>query len=237
MNTLSDSYSQFPSLTEKKQLQIIPELVNSDEGIGVLKDFLLENKSQFTNLVVGKIYQTLYQLDNSEVSKFLENYFPTGIVPLESDAKGTDKTPRKIDYLPLQNALVEQNFQQADLITLEKLCELAGQAALARKWVYFSEVDNFPDTDLKTIDRLWLMHSEGKFGYSVQRQIWLSLGCDFNKLWTKINWKNGNNWTRYPHEFIWDLSAPPGHLPTSNQLRGAKVITSLFQHPVWSKKT
>lgn len=225
MNTLSDQSTQFSILSEKKQLQIIPELVTNEEGIKELTNFLLEHKSESPSLVIGKIYQTFANLENAKIKEFLETNFPTGIVPLKSE--------RNLDYLPLQKALVRQDFQQADLITVEKLCELAGEGALKRKWLYFSEVDNFPDTDLHTIDQLWLMHSGGQFGYSIQRQMWLSVGCDFPKLWTKIGWKNAGNWTRYPNEFIWDLSAPRGHLPTSNQLRGAKVITSLFKHPIW----
>ena len=131
-------------------------------------------------------------------------------------------------YLP------SKTFQEADIITLQKLCELAGEAAIKRKWLYFTEVENFPILDLRTINQLWLIHSEGKFGFSLQRQIWLSLGRDFTKLWPKIGWRIGKKWTRYPQEFTWELSAPKGHLPTSNQLRGAKVITALFSHPVWS---
>jgi hypothetical protein len=228
MNTLSDQSTQFSELTEKKQIQIIPELIITQGGIKQLMNFLLENQSEPPNLAMGEIYQTFRQLDNPEIKTFLETNFPTGIVNLKSD--------RHIDYLPLQKALVEQDFQKADLITIQKLCELAGENAIKRKWLYFSEVDNFPDTDLHTIDQLWLMHSKGQFGYSVQRQMWLSVGCDFAKLWTKIGWKKGTNWTRYPNEFIWDLTAPKGHLPTSNQLRGAKVITSLFKHPIWDNK-
>jgi GUN4-like/ARM-like repeat domain, GUN4-N terminal len=228
MNTLNNQTTQFSDLTEKKQLQIIPELITKEEGIKELMAFLLEHKSEEPTLVIGEIYQKFYQLENGEVKEFLERNFPKGVVPLKSE--------RNIDYLPIQQALVKQDFLEADLLTIQKLCELAGEGALKRKWLYFSEVDNFPDTDLHTIDQLWLMHSGGKFGYSIQRQMWLSVGCDFVKLWTKIGWKNATNWTRYPNEFIWDLTAPKGHLPTSNQLRGAKVITSLFKHPIWDNK-
>ena len=83
-----------------------------------------------------------------------------------------------VDYLPLQQLLAQQDFQQADVVTLQKMCELAGTAAVERKWIYFTEVVNFPVTDLQTLDRLWLMSSEGKFGFSVQRRIWLSVGKD-----------------------------------------------------------
>jgi hypothetical protein len=81
---------------------------------------------------------------------------------------------------------------------------------------------------------LWLLHSEGKFGFSVQREIWLTVGKNWEKLWSKIGWKNGNAWTRYPNEFTWNLTAPKGHLPLSNQLRGVRVISSLLSHPAWT---
>ena len=140
-----------------------------------------------------------------------------------------------IDYTLLQQLLAEQNFQAADQLTLQKLCELAGTAAIERKWLYFTEVQQFPATDLQTINDLWLTHSEGKFGFSVQREIWLGVGKNWDKFWSKIGWKTGNQWTRYPHEFTWDLSAPKGHLPLSNQLRGVRVIASLLAHPAWTQ--
>ncbi len=147
--------------------------------------------------------------------------------PLMSDAG--------IDYTPLQTLLAEQNFQAADQVTLQKLCELAGPAAIQRKWLYFTEVEQFPVSDLQTINNLWLNYSEGKFGYSVQREIWLGVGKNWDKFWAKIGWKTGNNWTRYPQEFTWNLTAPKGHLPLSNQLRGVRVIASLLAHPAWTQ--
>ncbi|NET49629.1 MAG: hypothetical protein F6K09_13095, partial [Merismopedia sp. SIO2A8] len=50
----------------------------------------------------------------------------------------------------------------------------------------------------------------------------------------KIGWKSGNSCTRYPNEFTWDISAPAGHLPLSNQLRGVRVMSSLLSHPAWT---
>jgi hypothetical protein len=152
---------------------------------------------------------------------------PPNSPPLTSSAR--------IDYTPLQQLLAQQNFKAADQLTLQKLCELAGASAIQRKWLYFTEVEQFPSTDLQTINNLWLTYSDGKFGYSVQREIWLGLGKNWEKFWAKIGWKTDNNWTRYPQEFTWDLTAPRGHLPLSNQLRGVRVIASLLTHPAWSK--
>jgi hypothetical protein len=226
--TVAQLSQQLYTSSEKKQLQIIPELANAGEaGLEVLKEFLQEQQSNPPNLAMGFAYQALYNADSPKIQEFVQTHFPNGIVPLHSE--------RGIDYRPLQQALVQQDFLVADRLTLEKLCELAGPAAVQRKWPYFSEVDNFPITDLQTIDTLWIVHSQGKFGFSVQRQLWLSVGKNWDKLWPKIGWKTGNNWTRYPGEFIWNLSAPVGHLPLSNQLRGVRVIASLLSHPAWTQ--
>jgi hypothetical protein len=225
---ISQLASQFPSESEKNQLQLIPQLASAGEsGLTVLMDFLQSHQSSPVNLVVGKAYQALYQANTPATEDFLQTYFPTGVIPLKSE--------RNIDYQPLQRLLSQGDFQGADTLTRQKLRELAGEAAIKRKWLYFTEVEQFPSLDLHTLNSLWWVHSEGKFGFSVQRRLWLSVGKDFSKLWTKISWKKGNNWTQYPQEFIWDLSAPAGHLPLLNQLRGVRVAASLFSHPVWSE--
>ncbi|GAB4229936.1 MAG: GUN4 domain-containing protein [Stanieria sp.] len=227
MEEISDLISQFETESEKNQLQLVPQLVATGEsGLEVLMDFLHSRQSEPANLIMGKAYQALLKTDIPKVQEFLKTYFPNGVVPLKSE--------KNIDYQPLQQLLAQQDFLGADVLTLQKLCEIAGEAAIKRKWLYFTEAENLPKTDLHTLDQLWLIYSEGKFGFSVQRQIWLSLGQDFAQLWYKIGWKSGNNWTRYPKEFTWDLTAPKGHLPLSNQLRGVRVIASIFAHPVWS---
>ncbi|MGQ4649369.1 GUN4 N-terminal ARM-like repeat domain-containing protein [Lyngbya aestuarii] len=224
---ISELMRQFQSSSEKKQLQLIPELVNTgDSGREFLMEFLQEQLSSPPSLVTGFVYQVLSQVEAPPIQEFLKSKFPTGIVPLISE--------RNIDYVKLQQLLLHQEFFAADCLTREKLCEIAGSSAVQRKWPYFSEVDNFPIADLQTINNLWFIHSQGKFGFSVQRELWLSLGKNWEKLWPKIGWKKGNSWTRYPNEFIWDLSAPLGHLPLSNQLRGVRLISSLLSHPAWS---
>jgi hypothetical protein len=214
----------------KNQLPLVAELAEAgDDGWEHLMNFLAERKAagQSATPIDGKIYQHLLRAAVPKTHEFLKTEFPNGLVQLRSE-KG-------IDYSALQDLLVEQSYEAADRLTLEKFCELAGALAIKRKWVYFTEVEQFPIADLQTINDLWLVYSEGKFGFSVQRELWLSLGKNWEKLWEKIAWKAGNNWTRYPGEFTWDLSAPRGHLPLSNQLRGVRVIAALMAHPAWIK--
>ncbi|MBC6435105.1 hypothetical protein FM036_34965 [Nostoc sp. HG1] len=236
LNTPPESQSEVPTFIDelltrlkseavRNPLQLVQEFAQSGEsGLAALMSFLLERKSQPMGVLEGTTYQILLQANTPKTQEFLQTHFPQGVVPLKS-SKG-------IDYAPLQVLLAQQDFQTADRLTLEKMCELAGAAT--QKWFYFTAVQSFPITDLQTINNLWLVHSEGKFGFSVQRELWLGLGKDWEKLWTQIDWKNGNNWTRYPQGFTWDLSAPRGHLPLSNQLRGVRVMAALLTHPAWS---
>ncbi|WP_030006696.1 GUN4 domain-containing protein [Picosynechococcus sp. NKBG042902] len=228
MEATSDLLQEFSALSAKKQLEQIPQLIDQgDAGFACLREFLMAQQGQAATPVMGKICQVLTQNQTAENLLFMQQEFPEGVVEL--------KSAREIDYQIIQDKLIEEEFLEADILTLQKMCELAGESAMKRKWLYFTEVERFPDEDLLTLDQLWQVYSGGKFGFSVQRKLWNSLGKDFNALWEKIAWRNGRTWARYPKAFIWNLDAPRGHLPTSNQLRGAKTILALFQHPVWTK--
>ena len=226
----SELLDQLKTTPDKNLFPLIPQLAQEEAGQTALMHYLQERSATPNDapvdLVAGKVYQTLFQLEVPRCAEFLQTHFPTGLIPLRSQ--------RDIDYQPLQILLAEQAFQSADQMTLQKMCELAGETAVQRRWIYFTEVEQFPAIDLQTINALWLIHSEGKFGFSVQRDLWLSVGKNWEKLWPKIGWKDGINWTRYPQGFTWDLTAPKGHLPLSNQLRGVRVMASLMAHPAWN---
>ena len=209
-------------------MQVIPYFPETgDEGLEILMEFLQQKKSDLPTIVEGKIYQVLRQVKSSKVDDFLQKNFPLGVVPINPESN--------IDYSHLQIKLAHQDFLEADKLTMQKLCELVGEAATQRKWLYFSEVDSIPIPDLKIINTMWLIYSEGKFGYSVQREIWLGVGQNWEKFLPKIGWKNGNTWSRYPDQFTWNLSAPKGHLPLSNLLRGVRMFASILSHRAWSK--
>lgn len=231
---VSELLTQLKNASEKNIVSVIDQLASDADGCAALMSYLQERyaatqastTSPSPDLIAGKIYQVLFESNSPTCADFLQTHFPIGVVPLRS--------AQAIDYHPLQILLAKQDFQAADQLTLQKMCELAGAAAVQRKWIYFTEVEQFPAIDLQTLDALWLVHSAGRFGFSVQRELWLSTGKNWDKLWSKIGWKEGNNWTRYPQGFTWDLTAPKGHLPLSNQLRGVRVIASLMKHPAWT---
>jgi hypothetical protein len=229
----SDLGTQFRSATEKQQLLLVDTLMTTgDSGMAVLMAHLQRYHAEGCPLssiglvpaVAAKAYQQLYQ--TGLVMDDLKTLFPDGIVPLKSETG--------VDYQPLQQLLVQQDWLEADKLHNLKFCEAAGASALARKWIYFTEVNLVPIADLRTLNALWVGHSQGQFGYSVQREIWLSMGQNWGKFWPKIHWKDGNTWTRYPGGFDWSLAAPRGHFPLSNQLRGIQVMKALMNHPAWN---
>ncbi|MBE9139165.1 GUN4 N-terminal ARM-like repeat domain-containing protein [Nodosilinea sp. LEGE 07088] len=229
-DTLVDLRAQLRGDSLKKQLSAVHELLALGQvGIEELTTTLKARKTEPATILDGKIFQVLYATEQADLQDLLAQHWPQGRLEMPSD--------QGIDYGLLQDLLIKQEFEAADRLTLAKLCELAGPTAEKRKWVYFTEVEQFPVVDLQTIDRLWLAYSEGKFGFSVQRRIWLSLGQNWDKLWPRLAWKDDNIWTRYPGGFVWDLSAPDGHLPLSNQLRGVRMMASLLAHPAWSKES
>ena len=222
---------QLRDASPKKQLPVLFQLLEfQSPGYQVLMEFLLAAKQQDPSVIsAGRALQLLSQIQEEAVKVFLAEHFPAGLVPLPSACK--------VDYSEIQTALIQQDFETADRLTLQKMCELAGPTAVKRKWIYFTEVNAFPKIDLKTLDQLWFIYSEGKFGFSKQREIWIGIDKNWERLWSKIAWKEGNLWTRYPGGFIWSLEAPVGHLPLTNQLRGVRVMDALMNHPAWTEPT
>ena len=141
------------------------------------------------------------------------------------------------DYSPLQRYLLNESYEDADRFTSSKLRELAGEKAVKRGYVYFSEVDSIPGIDLSTLNKLWIVYSRGKFGFTVQAKILDSVGGRYDKLWPRIGWKKDGIWTRYPKSFTWSIEAPNGHMPLVNQLRGVRLMDSLLNHQALNLKS
>lgn len=142
----------------------------------------------------------------------------------------------------LEQHLASQDFRQADEETRRLLIVLAGEAAVKRGYVFFSEVQFISELDLKAIDELWRQHSNGRYGYSVQKRIWDKSRRDFTKFFVKIGWMKKldtevvqYNYRAFPDEFVWEMDdkTPEGHLPLTNALRGIQLLNSILTHPAF----
>lgn len=187
---------------------------------------LIVNK-QSADVLDGFIYQKLLKTNKNIIKNKLISSFPNGIVILKSCLK--------IHYEPLQKLLMHEKFKEADELTNKYLYELVKQQyPSVKRWLYFTDIQFLPSEDLFTLDFLWQIYSKGKFGFSIQKQIWIKNNQNWDTLWDKISWTNNGVMNRYPQEFQWTTEAPEGHLPLFNQLRGTQTLSYLFKSITWT---
>ena len=143
-------------------------------------------------------------------------------IPLESE--------RGVDYQELRRLLQRQDWYKADRATDQLFCNFLCQRAEELRaedgwtidsWSSMDTMKQFPCKDLRTIDQLWVVASGGKFGFSVQRKIWLGLGltnldvedADLDKFADAVGWGLRGRQIYY-RKSPFDLStAPNGHFP------------------------
>jgi WD40 repeat protein/O-acetyl-ADP-ribose deacetylase (regulator of RNase III) len=125
---------------------------------------------------------------------------------------------RGIDYTRLRDLLAAGQWSEADRETTTLMLKISGREA--EGWLREEDIENFSCADLLTIDELWVKYSEGRFGFSVQRDIWQSVGgtknapyrsfCSFGE---RVGWlKRDLNWLTYS-ELTFNATAPVGYLP------------------------
>ena len=221
-NTL-DLVRKFVDSNQRKRLNLLSNIESEVENIFSIGSTLFDDfDKDGDDWAVGWILQILKKhkptfFDDQNFNNWFHTY---------SDVK--------INYDDLQLNLLEQNFEEADRLTSSYLRKLAGKLAENRGYVFYSEVKNMSSNDLQSIDRLWNIYSNGKFGFSIQAKLLKSVGKRYELLWPKIGWKNKGFWTRYPNSFCWSLEAPEGHMPLINQLRGVRLMDSILRHPAIS---
>jgi serine/threonine protein kinase len=139
------------------------------------------------------------------------------------------KSARGVNYSRLQQLLAARKWKEADQETAKVMCQVAQNS---EGWLRVEDIDNFPCEDLRTINQLWLHYSNGKFGFSVQKEIYESLGGtrQYNqKVWEKfgarVGWRKrgmfgmfGGEWVSYS-DLTFNMQAPKAHLPICGYYR------------------
>lgn len=124
-----------------------------------------------------------------------------------------------VDYAHLETLLKAGKWKEADQETAKQMCQIMGRQS--KGWLQIEDIEQFPCADLRTIDQLWVKHSNGKFGFSVQKKIWDECGSPtkYNKHWEKfgeaVGWHSKGleaSVISYD-EITFDISASQGHLP------------------------
>jgi len=184
------------------------------------------NTAAPTDAVLGGIEGVKRQMAITKV----EQAFPS--FPLISEAG--------IDYSFLQYLLAIQELEKADEQTRKLVLQAANRSD---NWLRKEEIQSLACEDLFIIDRLWTIYSQGRFGFSVQKGIWESLGA---KKWDtgrgeefsdRVGWhkQKTKTDTYYDSNHLYTikrredipcgLNAPEGNLPSICEFGGGELLS------------
>lgn len=146
---------------------------------------------------------------------------PERIAPeLKKQLKAVRAKVQGVRYQQLKDYLQRQRWKEADFETYRLMIQTVNK----EDGQYLDQDDllNFPLNELRQIDRLWVTYSYGRFGFSVQKKIYLDCGAtdseDYpgDEVWHHfcrcVGWRTDRDWLAYP-QLTFSLDAPGGHLP------------------------
>jgi hypothetical protein len=138
----------------------------------------------------------------------------------------------------LQELLAAGDWQQADRETIRVILLVTGASDLES--ITPNDVRQFPCNELHVIDRLWTNYSQGRFGFSVQAQLYQSVGGSLEttiaqdysvieQFGDRVGWRVNGNWQKCD-DLDYTLNAPIGCHPSRwwNSPFGAKMTNYFF---------
>ncbi|MGK7903089.1 MAG: GUN4 domain-containing protein [Hormoscilla sp.] len=207
----------FPAEVRKQNVPIIPPQ---------------QHNSQISNRINQAILQgmELYPQDRPQsVAEFLQLLGVSEVKPLFPQSE----EPVPARYHKLRDLLAAGEWKEADEETALLMLQVAGREKDG--WLREEDIENFPCEDLRSIDKLWVKYSNGRFGFSVQKRIWLEEGGKVDwetecRLGDRVGWRVKGRW-QLLSKMTYGLAAPTGHLPVGALVwwRGRRVrYVSLF---------
>ncbi|MTJ47207.1 GUN4 domain-containing protein [Dolichospermum sp. UHCC 0259] len=199
------SLSQFTQ-NELKHFQQLLQL--RDEDVEPINKKLIS----FSSLIDEEVKESE---NKSSPEKQTFSILENTTIPSSEDDISSEK---EIDYTKLRDLLKAGNWKDADYETDLVMLKAVGREKGDGIWIKDEELLNFPCTDLRTIDKLWVKYSNCQFGFSVQKEIYLRVGGildgksqdeAWDKFSEKVGWRIGGE----QKEIIYTKDAPPGHLP------------------------
>jgi len=121
-----------------------------------------------------------------------------------------------MDYRNLQQLLSAQNWKDADKETYSIMLKISERENVC--WLDDGDIRKFPRYDLRIINQLWVRYSDGKFGFSIQKQI-LQNHKQFTARCGWIENLAKNELIKY-EDYNFTLDANKGHLPSTPRIVG-----------------
>lgn len=221
---IKKNLTHLPAIQLKQKDRLIEKVMNDNRKIE-------ERKERINYLQSNKI-ATQVEIPTIELPPINPPNYSTPISPLprwdssqEQPYPSDELLPKtlsqepKANYDKLNNFLKAKQWKDANQETMRVMLELANRQK--DDWLRSKEFKELPCPDLKKIDQLWSDYSEGRFGFSKPRQIWLEIGGKpgqfkgetFYKFGDRVGWRINDEWLETYDQFTFGLQAAEGHLP------------------------
>jgi hypothetical protein len=133
-------------------------------------------------------------------------------------------------YQQLETFLKNGQWREADQETTRLMLLIAKRED--EGWLDVKSIEKFPCEELRIIDTLWVHYSKGKFGFSVQKKVWIACGgvpgkYDYDvykKFADQVGWRRSGDWLGYDELTFLLEGSKHAHLPAhsfSELLHGA----------------
>jgi hypothetical protein len=163
-------------------------------------------------------YECLRQYRNPEK---IDQGWNSRLMALKVDVKA-------LLYQSLEEHLKYQRWYAADQETCKLILKVSDREE--NGWLREEDIKAFPCEELLAIDRLWIKHSNGLYGFSIQKDIYVECGgkLDFSypsdETWDKFcdrtAWKSEGELVIYPQPFFEKkLMCMKGHLPRALKIQ------------------
>ena len=161
----------------------------------------------------------------NSIEAFQQNVFKKLIGHQDSETEDFDEddlsSEKRIDYTRLRDLLKAGQWKDADQETAHRMLEAVKRSK--NDWIRLEELRDFPCIDLLTIDRLWVKYSQGKWGFSVQKRIYIECGAKLDgqypgdkilqEFCKRVGWHKNGKYLNYS-QLIFDLkNSLSGELP------------------------
>ena len=241
---LPQDLAQFKQTLAELQININPQL---ESILGKMISF--QPQSRFADAAAA--LESLDAITPTDIVKPSEEIAPTDIFqpPTVTSDRPRKKQPQKLllavlgaialsgagvygfkvsqqpNYAQLETYLQNKQWQQADAESDRIILKIAGEdSALDAQ-----SIANFPCQALDKIDRLWTDNSEGRFGLTTQKQVYLATGnqirryteSTYQAFGDRVGWRTFGYWSLYGDLKFTDI-APVGHLPSPGKVAADK---------------
>jgi eukaryotic-like serine/threonine-protein kinase len=209
---------RFPDATEALTALISPEIEPSEHNLTSLETETATERSQLKN----QLFLSLL-----------------GIIGIAGVGILGFTFVNQPNYTPLETYLQNKQWQQADIETDKLILKVAGEKSALDA----QSSEKIPCKSLQKIDRLWTENSDGRFGFTPQKKVYLATGNDFNDyvestyeaFGDRLSWRIFGSWKRYQDfdfQAIDTAITPSGYLPSPGKVASDRQNLRIFEREI-----